>query len=357
MATPAASRPSKSAKGTPQSAVYNLQNPIVEKFEDHEIVPHCSPEFQKLLPTVFNVHQCSLIIRGINQGIANAIRRAISCELILKQLKMEEFVTNDRFLQRDLILKRIALIPINQSIHLGARFELSAENPDKSIPLDIKSAALVQSGSDTKTRQFNETFTLFTLAPKKSAKMNAIVVEAPQSSTDPADTPPSVAFRGTAIPLDQRPIDQFAPNEKEPHLPYNDTAVYLKSSSLSFPHDFLIKFGTNGNIRTADLLKMTLSSIVSRLERTAKLIPQTINTGEVSVLAIPNETNTIGGIIRCGIFTRYPDIDFACDCDDTQTRAILIKILDKMPLEQQKVMIGEVLNDAITSLKKISEKI
>jgi len=86
------------------------------------------PEVRKLLPTVLKPQRYEFTIVGVDNAIANAIRRVLCLELPVKALvcNYEDIETDDAHVIPEVIVKRLRMIPLLQSCPAAATFSLNA---------------------------------------------------------------------------------------------------------------------------------------------------------------------------------------------------------------------------------------
>lgn len=298
---------------------------IVEPVQTVSLAPRVTDsKFTALLPK-YGEHpiRSSVIIHGINNAIANGIRRVLLTESSSMALYIDQdsFITDDPFVMIDMITQRVLLIPLVQSmVHKDMRFTLDVAN-DSDEPMDVHSAHLIPitKGSGKSTARdvlpFYETINIVTLQPYKKIQFAADIIVG--NGMDNAIF--ATAFTAMSIPLDERPIDicdedirvgtaSLQPSGKEPiqskkapvesldssishevepkvqrspiglvgaqPLPYNDRARYLQSSSISDPHVYQIVFETVGKGDPELILTRAIDILISRLKiiKDAKVI-------------------------------------------------------------------------------------
>lgn len=363
----ASERTSERAFGAHSSEV------IVEPIQTISLAPRVTDsKFTALLPK-YGEHpiRSSVIIHGINNAIANGIRRVLLTESSSMALYIDQdsFITDDPFIMIDMITQRVLLIPLVQSmVHKNMRFTLDVAN-DSDEPMDVHSAHLilvakVPSGKSSArdVLPFYETINIVTLQPHKKIQFAADIIVG--NGMDNAIF--AAAFTAMSIPLDERPIDICdedirvgtpQDSEKVPMktfkdaessrvaqpLPYNDRARYLQSSSISDPHVYQIIFETVGKGDPELILTRAIDILISRLKNTkeAKVIlgqerqsggssARTMVTGEdmtnLYTIKLPGETQTIGNLFMKCCLEAFPRIDFVTFDLDDLTNELIIRV-------------------------------
>lgn len=336
---------------------------IVEAINTVSLEPHIDdPEIARLLPkNGEHPVRSSVIIHGINNAIANGIRRVLLNEMdnLALYIDQDSFMTDDPFIMIDMITRRIKLMPlVQEQVHEGMRFYLDAVN-DTDEPMDVMSAKLIlvpesagfSAATKTRARKgkisashalpFFETINVVTLQPHKKIQFTAEVVRG--NGMD--DAAFATAFTVQSIPLDERPIDLCAddPTIREPYLPLNNAAKYVQSSSSSNPHVYQIIFETVGKGAPTAILSRAITILIMRMQAVAEAqivtgqerqssgsSARATSAGEdiagLYTIKIPGETQTIGNLfIKC-CYEVFPHIDLATYDMDDLTSELIIRI-------------------------------
>jgi len=289
-----------------------------------------NPAVAGLLPTTTFATRFEFIVKGINNAIANAIRRTVYMELPNYSMTIAPgtFRSTDPFLLIDMITRRIQLIPILQSPSdvPSAAFELNETNKGN-WPIDITSAAL-RARKGPRGRIFNDTFVICTLQPGKSLAFSATV----EQGRGISDARFATVSKAVSIPIDQRPINQFDAREREPWLPENDKATYVRSCSASHPRNYLMQFESHGTEDPIALIARACADLQRRLDAVLAVEPQIYQDQDLKTITIHGETATIGNLLmRCclEVYPGIPAIIYAVD-DRTDTLKISIRTDDQV---------------------------
>jgi hypothetical protein len=289
----------------------------------------------------------AVIIRGINNAIANGLRRILLTEMdnFALQMDADSWETDDPFVMVDMIMRRLLLIPLVQkNVHEGDEFALTfANNTDATA--DVMSANLRATRPGEKSRAFFETINIVTLQPHCRIKFLAHVTRG-NGSQDAAFATASMAV---AIPLDERPAKripiltesaqyEFAPTVAPAFVPVNKDARYIESVSLSDPRQYLIRFESCGKGDTREIMARATASLIARmraLER-AQIIagPAQISHAREDAMdmhedgiyhmRIPDETYTVGEIFAKCALSLFPGLNFAaCHVNDLNNELII----------------------------------
>ena len=167
---------------------------------------------EKLLPTRLFPMRLEFNVAGVSNAVSNAIRRTVMCELLVRGLHAEhtDMKTNDMFIISEMIIKRLRMIPIDQTTPIDAVFSLDVANDTADI-IDVKSGLIKISSanrSPIKIIPFNETFTLFTLNPGKFFKLDNIRIEQ-EYGFQPEYGSLVMTCNATSLAVDQKPINLY----------------------------------------------------------------------------------------------------------------------------------------------------
>jgi len=252
--------------------------------------------FAKYLPTRLFPEFVEFQLSGVNNAISNAIRRTVSCELLVSSMyvKYEDISTSDMFNLAEIIMKRFKMIPIDQKTPLTSTFELDVTNSTADV-IDVKSGSIRIKNSPLNKLPFNETFTLFTLNPGKSIKIKHISIHQSYGFSE-REGMCVMAYNAASIPLDQIPINLYEPE------------LGGIPSSISNPKVYKITFRTNGTLPGKEIVRLTCDSIISRIHSVKELLSTIDSNGDEYSLSIVGESDTIGNLFMKTIVTLYPDI-------------------------------------------------
>lgn len=286
------------------------------------------PDARKLLPTRGDYPiQCSVNIRGINNAIANAIRRVLISEMdnyVLYMIK-GTWQTTDAYLSEDFIAHRVQLIPITRAkVSQGDKFRLNVENSSDEL-ISVRTESLRTAEKGAQSNAFFETMELFTLHPRKSVSFDVGVIA--QRGAEGASC--ATAYTAVAIPFDERPANIVDPQDGESiaitaplaPIPEPTKARYVQSSSVSNPCNWQIIFESVGKGTGVEILTRAIESIIQRIRAvtSAPLVHgQEKQTGskaasdakgcdDLYTIKIPGETHTIGNLFVRSAFDIYTD--------------------------------------------------
>lgn len=270
-------------------------------------------EFEDLLPKRLFCKRMSFVISPVNNAIANGLRRTICEELLSKALIFDfnDFKTNNAFSINTMILNRFRQIPIDQSTPLDTVFELHEVNKtDREVyvysgQMRIKHGAL-------KRLPFNENIPLFTLEPGKEVSIDNIRIVTDYGYNYAGH---ALACNVVSLAEDQKPVDLFsdAPDRGIP-------------SRLSNPQKWRIAFNTTGAMDPYEMVRAACDNIIERMGTVEKLLYSIVASGDLHVLVINGETDTVGNLLMRTILDLYPSVDFVAYDVTTGRRQVTIKI-------------------------------
>lgn len=261
----------------------------VENVSIVNLVPNVSDALKKLLPTRLFASKISFDLVGVSGAVSNAIRRTISCELSVNRMYCEysDLTTTDEFIIPEMVIKRLKMIPIDQKTPAGAVFELTATNPTN-MERDVKAGEISTKG----TLPFNSTFTLFTLKPGKSVKINNITLK-PGHGYIAGEGMYTLGVNCSSIALDQVPINI-----------YESVGI---PSSVSDPRKWRVSFVSNGEMEPKKTVGYATDNICARLRSVQEVLYSISNNGNEYILDIPGETHTIGNLLMRTILDLFPN--------------------------------------------------
>ena len=271
-------------------------------------------KYSHLLPTVFTPKQMSFTINGTNNAVANAIRRTVLCELRVKHLHLEyeDIKTDEAFIIPEMIIKRLRMIPINQTVASDATFSINVTNTTAAL-IDVKSASIVDAGGKF-AGLFNETFTLFTLHPGKYIRATNIRIKDEYGWREEYGGC-VLACNATSLALDVEPINIYVKGQQG--------AI---SSSLANPRVWRVSFTTNGNMPPRAIVGAACDSIVERLRIIKELLWSVESNGDEHILTVNDESDTIGNLLMRGILELYPDIRAVVYSTSATGRILTVRI-------------------------------
>lgn len=252
-----------------------------------------NPAIQKYLPSGYFPKHIEFNIKGVSNAVSNGLRRTIGGELLVKALfaEFENLTTTDVFIIPEMVLKRLRMIPLDQSTPLNATFEIDATNDTPNVR-DVKSSEIKIIGG-MKKLPFNETFTLFTLQPGRACNIKPIGIHQAYGFTE-GDGMHCVACNTVSICTDQTPINM-----------YTGEGI---SSSVANPREWKIAFNTNGTMAPKDIVKSACDNIIARVMSVQELLYSIENKNDEYSLTIEGESDTLGNLFMRTISDLYPDI-------------------------------------------------
>ncbi|MFA5176627.1 MAG: hypothetical protein WC440_00580 [Candidatus Omnitrophota bacterium] len=335
-------------------------------------------EVAKLMPTTGEqpIHHEAILL-GINSALANGLRRILMSEMPALTLVIDRatWVTNDPFIINDMIISRIMLLSLTQAmVKVGMKYTLDASN-ETDDPLDIYSRQfkLQRDVSSDSSRTplplpFFDNVVLLTLQPHCSIKFTANVEQG--IGRDHAAY--NNAFTSIAIPLDERPLSHPSTGfpSSEPHLPHNDRARYVHTSTASDPHDYMLAFDTVGRGSSGSfILARATDNFIARMEdiRKARYVQgqekqrggssahislDDLDTSMLYTIIVPDETDTIGQMFAKSALAVFPNLSFVSGCASYAAGAPLHIIVrpGNTPMDD---IISRTVNHAVEMLRTI----
>ncbi len=288
--------------------------------------PKVSPEIAKLISFNLRPEEVHFEISGVSNAVANGIRRTICGELPLMRMYAEwdDFTTTDRDVVPELVLKRLKMVPINQSIPADSVFELTASNSGEIIR-DVKLSE-IRILRGPKKLPFNDTATLMTLQPGASVKIKNIRMMTSYGFVN-GDGMFTLGIHTTSEAMDQIPINTFEDNGG------------IRSSE-SNPRKWNIGFRTNGEMPAKALVALACSNLIARMTSVRMLLHTITQDADMYILVIPGESDTIGNLLMKTSADLYPDVTITYSTL-TIGRECTVRIIYDDDINQ-------VLNDVIT---------
>lgn len=275
------------------------------------------PAFGHLLPKNIFPEHMEFNILNVSNAVSNGIRRTITCELLVNSMicNYEDIETNDMFIIREQIIKRIRTIPVDQKTPLDTMFSLVSSNETAEVR-DIKSGEIKiikSKSSGTHKLPFNETFTLFTLQPGKFIKISNITMN-PAFGYNSDDGMHVVAFNAASTALDQEPINAYV---------VNSTGI---PSRISNPREWKISFNTNGTMPPKQIIFAACDNLISRITSVRELLTNIENNGDEFTLTVVGESDTIGNLFERTICDLYPNIKAVSYSCSNVDRSLTVRI-------------------------------
>jgi hypothetical protein len=320
---------------------------ITVSIKSESLAPQTNDAEVRALMPRFGEHPIvsSVTICGINTAVANGLRRILLTEMenMALQIDLESWECDDPFIMIDLVTRRVLNIPIVQrAVRPGDKYVLSVFN-DSDEPLDVMSASLRATRDHDHPLPFFETFVIITIQPHRRIKFSATVALGEQA----LDAVYATCSSAIAIPLDERVIDPVtgAPGLGDKNLPLPPSVRYVPSSTITNPHDFLLRFESCGKGDTKFIMKRALTEFINRMEQLRNITiingPAQTSHSHDSVtdvardvgmqqiehvyhMRIPNETRTIGELfVRCALHL-FPNLNYAAsDINDLSAELII----------------------------------
>lgn len=291
-------------------------------------------EIASLLPTVLIPQTCQFTISGINTSIANAIRRTIDSEVLVKCMTVdrEDIDCNSPFFLFDAFIRRIKLIPIHQSVDNNATFKINVTNNSKH-DIFVRSSDIITTKGG-KAAPINETFEILKLEPGMHLTVENIKIKQGYGYESDGGGH-KIGLNPVALPLDVEPYNGYE-NKGTP-------------SSISNPTKFLIKFNTNGTIKIIEFLKLVCDTIIERLENLRKIKFNKLEEDYKAV--IEGESHTLGNLYVQTALILYPDIKFCTyNCDKYERNLNII-------YKESGIHVDKLTNDIIDHNIEIIKKI
>jgi hypothetical protein len=224
---------------------------------------------RSLLPST-SWHKVSFHLKNTYTGFANAIRRVLIEEILVKCMTLQEkdLITDDEFILSDIVLKNINLVPIDQIVGLN-------DYADKTIFIDkynntnnvinvkasdikIISKSNIKSSKELSIKQLipDSNITIFTLRPGKNVKILNITLEEGYAKDDASKF--SLLDNVSYDILDMIPYDIFK---------------HTGTRSIEYdPKEFSLSFTTCGNITPTMVVDKLYKTLFTKLTTTKDLL-------------------------------------------------------------------------------------
>jgi len=285
---------SKSATGNKRNITSGRTS--VDNIKIVDMTPNVkNAALQKYLPTVLFPQRISFEVSPVSNAVSNAIRRTVACELPVWRMSTEyaNVTTNDAFIIPEMVIQRLRMIPVDQTISVGTTFDIAASN-NLTYERDVKSSEMQTKGRSG--LPFNGTYTLFTLKPGKTIKITNIKLESAHGF-EPGYGMHTVAVNASSVAVDQIPINTF---EK-------DLGGGIPSS-MSDPRKWKVSFTTNGDMHPKAIVIAACNNIILRVQAVQDILQSMTTSTDEYNLVIPGENHTVGNLLMRTILDLYPDI-------------------------------------------------
>lgn len=300
------------------------------------------PEHVKLIPKNYSAKYFEVVIHGVNAATSNAIRRTISCEMLVKALNLDyyEIDTDNVFLIPEMIVSRFKMLPINQNVGLNSTFSIDVQNDTLDV-VDVKSSELkVNTGNLTDiTTVLSNTFTLFTLPPKTYFRARNITVQQNYGFRESYGAL-VLACNVASVAMDQKPINSYEKSgifglilgEETGKEDDQDKGKSVEgessglSSSVANPKVWKISFNTNGTMPPKKIMSAACDNLIERVNSVKDLLYSIKNNKDEYILTIEGESDTIGNLIARTISDLYPGIIFVTYFARNIDRTLVIKV-------------------------------
>jgi DNA-directed RNA polymerase subunit L len=300
---------------------------------------------EKYMPKTLFPKRMEFQISGVTNAISNAIRRTMCTELLTSGLDVDyrNIVTNDMFIIPEMIISRFRMIPIDQNTPLGAQFELNAINVTD-VVRDVKASEIriVDGGKLVTKLPFNETFTICTLEPGKSIKIEKIGIHQSYGFIEGYGAH-VIAVNCASVAIDQKPINMYEPESGG--IP----------SSLSNPQVWKISFNTNGTMPPKNIVLYACNNIIERVESIRNLLYSIQNNGDEYVLTVDGESDTIGNLFMKTALSLFPDIRAIVYSTSSVGRILTLRIRCDEDINTIYDKTIRFLTSAFTEIKKFFE--
>ncbi len=239
----------------------------------------------KYVPPVVNNEMVFDILDG-NTALANAIRRTLISEMPMKHLtiSLTDIHSTDRYVIREVIKKRVEMIPISQDMDVDTVFSVQVEN-NTDEPMDVLT-------DDIKINGVKKSDGILPMVPicninsGTSFSLNDIRVITSYGYNNSRVMPGRIGYQM---------IDQD----------------FSKPSMTQNPDHFRIEMEVSGVHNPKELVRTAIDSLMERLDNIDFSRAKT----EFGVykLSILNETHSIGKLISSYVYALEPTIDYVSD--------------------------------------------
>ena len=259
----------------------------------------------KHMPKI-NAESISFVLEGVDNSVANAIRRCVLSELLVSAMVCERttIVTNDLAIIGRMIQERIRQIPLMQTCPLDAKFELRVNSaPGQMFEVKTSNIKITYPGKGTRERPalkelpFNENITLLMLNPERSIVITDIGVEQ-RYNIAPEYAMHAAAFNAASVPVDVEPINQYDPND----------GVTSRTQNAQV---WRVLFTTNGTMPAKRVVMYACDTILARITAISEQIDSIRSENSEYTMVVAGETDTIGNLLSRTINRLYPEIGAA----------------------------------------------
>lgn len=287
----------KRAATAPELQNYK-ESPIKLKYPAH--LSHLAPQLTE--------QQCEFQLNNINNAIAAAIVRTIGGELPVKYLdcEFEDIESDDEYIMPEELIMRMRMIPIAQSLPIGAKFGLDFTNKSPII-VNVKTKELKSNAAVA--IPFNQNITIWGLSRAKTLKMQLRVAESYSYIEGYGGL--SLAVQCVAIPTDMQPYD-----------------VHTRTgtpNAIANPRNFQFRFLTHGTMPPREILLRSFDNLIVRIQRVTEFIPIKLVDKDISIYKIIGDSATIGTLLEKTIVENFPTIGsiaFNMDADIVTLRLL-----------------------------------
>jgi DNA-directed RNA polymerase subunit L len=323
---------------------------VIKNIKIENIRKTVPDKYRRYMPTTLIPQEVSFELHNVNVGFANAVRRTLLNECLIKCMSFEvsAYSCTNPYMLNDYVLGRVQCIPIAQN--MTATFKLDITNDAKTRiaqvhrkydrlgklndyeikqkELDLKAAALPQSMTvlsgdmtcNLKQLPFNETFEIATLDEGNMLKIDPITIIEGYGYDHARHNMVALA---SCVPLDQNPIDL-----------HTGKGV---PAGLANPRIHKISFKTNGIMSPHEMIRLACKSLEERLIFIKGLKDEFKSINNEHTLVINGETHTIGNLLMKTIvdneqvegITYYPDNHVRSMTLRIKTDNDIKKIMDK----------------------------
>jgi DNA-directed RNA polymerase subunit L len=261
-----------------------------------------NPAFHKYLPTRLTALRYEFDISPVSNAVSNALRRTLACEMYVERLHAEfdQLKTTDCFIIPEMVLNRLHMIPMDQTVASDATFELIASN-DGAFVRDVKTSEMriVNAGTKASNKQpaktlpINGNITLCTLMPGTTLKISNITIQGEFGFVKGCGMY-AMAVNCVSIAVDQQPINMYGDKKG-------------LSSSIANPRHWRVGFTTNGELPPAQMVARACDNIIARISAVQSSHSITRNKSEY-LITMHGESDTLGNLFMRAICELYPDI-------------------------------------------------
>jgi hypothetical protein len=313
----------------------------ISNFVEEPITLNIPNKYTHLAPNILD-NRCEFRLHGVNNAIAGSLIRTMCGEMSVNYLKCEydDLETNDIYIIPEMVINRIMMIPINQSIPIGTNYVLSYTN-DTPFLATIKTSLIAANNN-----AFNKNMTICKLNKGKKIKISMTVASA--FSYIPTFGGLSLAYQGVAIPIDHDGSGKES-EEGKAFKQYENTGI---KTSVSKPTMYDISFKTHIGASCRGLLRNAIGNIIERIRRVRDFIPTRVSIGNKHTYRIIDEGETIGNLFERYLIDNFPKIGSAMYNMDLDMRIVNIMIYSNEITDD--IMV-KTINDLIITFEKIKK--